>query len=57
MNNYTRILTAQLIQMLATGPIFGTTLNLNSLPTSPTGLPSGSIWQDPANSNVLKVVP
>ena len=56
MNNYTRILTAQLIQMLATQAIYGTTLNLNSLPTSATGLPVGSVWVDTANSNVLKIV-
>ena len=57
MSNYTRVLTTQLIQMLARNALMGTTLNLNRLPTSATGLRSGDIWRDPAASHVLKVVP
>lgn len=30
---------------------------LNNIPTSATGLPSGALWRDAANGNVLKIVP
>jgi len=33
------------------------TLRILNLPTSDTGLPSGSIWVDTTASNVLKIVP
>ena len=32
-------------------------LVLPSIPSSPAGLRSGSIWYDPSNSNVIKYVP
>jgi hypothetical protein len=35
-------------------PISG--LTIVNVPTSPTGLPVGSIWCDTASSNVLKIV-
>lgn len=57
MDNFTRNLEINLIQLSARQQLFGTTINLNQLPTSATGLRSGDIWQDPANSHVLKVVP
>ncbi len=39
------------------GAMAGTTLVLSNLPTSATGLPSGSVWRDAAAGNVLKIVP
>lgn len=33
------------------------TLRILNLPTSATGLPSGSVWVDTTASNVLKIVP
>jgi hypothetical protein len=39
------------------GGISGTTLSLSELPTSSTGLPSGSVWVDTAAGNVLKIAP
>jgi hypothetical protein len=32
-------------------------LILNNLPTSPTGLPSGSVWRDILGNNALRIVP
>lgn len=39
------------------GAIAGSTLTLSDLPTSATGLPSGSVWRDVGAGNVLKIVP
>lgn len=41
-------------QVNAAGPLRGTTLVLTNLPTSATGLESGSVWND---AGTLKVVP
>ena len=39
------------------GDIVGSSLRLLNLPTSDSGLPSGSVWVDTGASNVLKIVP
>lgn len=56
-SNRNRQIDNNFTQVVSVGPIAGTTLNLNRLPTSPTGLGSGDIWSDPASSYVLKMVP
>lgn len=38
------------------GALAGSTLSLSKLPTSATGLPSGSVWVDTTAGNVLKIV-
>lgn len=39
------------------GPVHASTLVLSDLPSSSAGLPSGSVWYDPGDSNRLKYVP
>lgn len=41
----------------ATNQIQATTIILNNLPTTPVGLPAGSVWRDIPAGNVLKIVP
>ena len=38
------------------GPVVASTIQLTNLPTSATGLPTGSVWVDTGAGNVLKVV-
>lgn len=38
-------------------PGMGKTVIIDNMPNSSSGLPSGAIWRDPANDNVLKIVP
>ena len=57
MDDFIRVLNAYFIQLQTPGPLRGNVLVLTALPTSATGLPSGSIWVDTANANVLKKVP
>lgn len=56
-NNRNRQIDSNFYQQAARTALMGTTLNLNRLPTSDTGLRSGDIWVDAGSSYVLKMVP
>lgn len=49
-----RTINAQFIQLSNPGDAVYNTLRLLNLPTSATGLPSGSVWND---TGTLKIVP
>ena len=55
--NRNRVINQNLLIISAVNRLYGTSINLSMLPTSPTGLRSGDVWQDPANSHQLKLVP
>jgi len=57
MNMIVRQLNYYMQQHANPGAIAGATLTLSDLPTSATGLPSGSVWRDAGAGNVLKIVP
>ena len=54
MNNLVRLLNYYIEQQGNPGALRGTTLTLTSLPTSATGLASGTIW---SNAGVLNIIP
>lgn len=55
-NQLLRTLNLYFRQIQNPGALLGTTIQLSDLPTSPTGLPPGSVWVDTSANNVLKVV-
>ena len=56
-NELIRTLNLYFRQLQNPGDIVGSSLRITALPTSATGLPSGSIWVDTAAAYVLKMVP
>jgi hypothetical protein len=54
MNQLVRVLNIYFSQISSTTPITVDTIALKALPTSATGLPTGSVWN---NANVLNIVP
>ena len=52
-NRMTRAVEMLINLMMSNGPFQATTLNLSSLPTSPTGLRPGDVWR---NGTILEVV-
>jgi hypothetical protein len=54
MNQFIRGLNIYFRQIGSTTPIVVDSIQLTNLPTSSTGLPSGSVWN---NSGVLNIVP
>lgn len=55
MDDLIRTLNLILQELRNPGPLRGTTLVLTGLPSSPTGLESGSLWID--TGNVITIVP
>ena len=54
--NVLRTIERQFIQIMAVTPIYVSSINVSRMPTSATGLPTGQLWCDTSNSNVVKKV-
>ena len=56
-NEIIRVLNLHFRALQNPGPVVCSSITTINLPTSATGLPSGSLWVDTAASHVIKMVP